>query len=123
MSVRRNPATPDCALRLASEAVHVERPLQGDDRALDAREKGQRQRSPQQRMQPQRRREGALDGQDGADDHVAYDQDGEIGGRVVGAVVMEGLPAAGTRLPHLEIAGKQWSCAAGRTALRETLEE
>src|SRR5439155_17851491 len=47
------------------------------------------------------------------------DQDREIGRRVVGAVVMQGLTAHRARVTHLEVPPEQSTLAAAGAALRE----
>jgi len=67
-------------------------------------------------MNPQGRREGALHGQDGGNDDVAENQDGEIGRRIIGAVMVECLAAARAGVLHLEVAPEERALAAGRAA-------
>ena len=74
----------------------------------------QDQRQPQGEMHPGRRRRRALQRQRAADDHVADDQDREVGRRVVGAMMVQLLPAAWAGVPHLEILAEQATLAARR---------
>ena len=111
---------------LRIEAMHVKGPLQADERALDAGQqpKGrhQRQRQPDGEVQPGRRGRPLLEGEDAPDDEMADDQDGKVGRRVVGAVVVEGLAARGTGVPGLEVAAEQGPLAALGSALDEAAQ-
>ena len=90
------------------EAVHVERPLQADQRALDARQQPQRaeqrQRQPDDHVHPERRHQRLLHRQQAADHDVPDDHDGEVGRRIVGALMMQLLAAHRARVVHLQVA-------------------
>ncbi len=80
-----------------AEAMHVVGPLQADDGPFDRPEQGEGhddgQRRPDGQMLPGRERAGGLDAHEGADDDVADDDHHQIGGQVVGAVVVHVLAA------------------------------
>lgn len=104
------------AIRLPAEAVHPERPLQADQRALHARQKQERcdqsQGQPDHRVHPGCRGICALQPQNSADNNVADHNDGEIRGRIIGALVVEILAAGRALIRNLQEAAKQPALAA-----------
>ena len=107
--------------------MHKEGPLQGHEGPLDRRQQheGQdhREREPQRGVKPHGRAVGHLDGQNEAHHDMAHDDNREVGRRVVGAVMVQGLAAMGTIVRDLEVAAKQGSGTAGRAFQRGAAEE
>jgi len=85
--------------------------------------KNDRQRQPQCRMQPYRRPEGYFHGKHEADHDVADNDDGEVGRRVVGALVMQCLAAIGAGIGDLEITAEHGAGAAGGAAPRRASQQ
>ncbi len=79
---------------------------------MSARMDGQGQ--PHRRMEPQGRAVGYFHGQHQADHHMANNNDGEIGRRVVGALMMQRLAAMGAIVRDLQKAVEQGANTAGR---------
>src|SRR5262245_50081475 len=100
------------------------RPLPADDGPLDPRKnkqgQRQRQRHPQRGGEPERRRGGALERQDQRHDQVADQQDGEVGRRVVGAVLAGGEAAMGAARREPQEAGEQAALSAGGTTMAQS---
>ena len=75
----------------AAEAVHHERPLQADDASLERLQKDEAQqpghRDPQRHLLPHGEIDDLVDRHVGADDDVADDEDRQVSGEIVGAVV------------------------------------
>ncbi len=93
------------------EAVHPQRPLQADQRALDAGQKRERHQAAQDaehgRDQPSWQFGPVILGRDvKRDQNVADQEDGHVGGRIVGAVVVQILSAGRAMIVHLEISAK-----------------
>src|SRR5579883_3003472 len=106
---------------MTAEAVHAQRPLIADQRASDPRQqrqgKHQRQPQPDQRVEPERRlRENILGGEHAGDDDMADDQHGDVGRRVVGALMAQILAACRTARRDFEIGAEQTALAAIRAA-------
>src|SRR5690606_20721587 len=82
-------------VRLAPETVHLQSPLQPDDATFHWRQHGERgedgDRDPDCQMLPHRHVEQGLEAHEGGDDNMADHEDDEIGGQVVGAVVVKFL--------------------------------
>ena len=97
-----------------------ERPF---DRGQDDKGEDDGERQPQRRMHPERRPVGHLHGEHKADHDVADNDDGEIGRRVVGAMMMQGLAAIGAGIGHLEVAPKHGALAAGGALMRRASEQ
>jgi hypothetical protein len=107
-----------CSRARVGEAVHVIRPLPGDDRALDGLQqsdrKAERQRQPQGQMHPIGRRIFDLNQQRQRHHDVTDDQDHEIGRGIVGALMKIRLVTHGAFIDDLEKGTKQMAFAAIR---------
>lgn len=102
------------------EAVHVERPLQGDDRALHHRQEDEREHQGEDDPDRNLQREGwgpdPFHHEHQRDQEFADDENREIGRRIVGAVVMKFFAALRTLVRDLQIAPEQSLAAAIRAA-------
>ena len=107
--------------------MHAQGPLQAHKGAFDGRKDEQRERhgqwQPDHRMEPEGRPVGHLDYEHQAHHDVADNDDGEIGRRVVGAVVMQLFAAGGAGVGHLQIAPEHGTAAAGRAAQTRAAQE
>lgn len=105
------------------EAVHVFGPLQADEYAFDARQQEQahaeQDRRPDEGVDPKIGGEAGFDRHDRADDDVADDEHGKVGGGVVGALMMQLFAALGAGVGDLEVAGVERALAARRACLVE----
>ena len=92
------------------ETVHEKCPLQRYDRPLHCRQQQKREdqgeRQPQHRMKPQRRVVSHLNQEHQADHDMSYDGNREIRGRVIGTMMMQGLPAMRAVIGDFEITPK-----------------
>jgi hypothetical protein len=106
-------------VRRSTKAVHPECPLQAHERALHSRQQQERQqkrqRQPHGPVHPNGRCIGALHPKHATNRDVAHDTDGEIGGRVIGAMMMQFLATCRTAISHLEERAKQSAFTAAWT--------
>src|SRR6187200_1467646 len=109
------------------EAMHPERPLQGDDRALhvgqDHHGHDDGQRHPEAQMNEDGGMPEVLGNQRERQDDMADEKHGEIGRGFIGAVMIELLAAMAATLEHLQIGGEQRSRAAMRAEAGEAKPE
>jgi hypothetical protein len=100
--------------------MHVVRPLPGNDRAFDRLQQADAEREsqwqPNENMQPIWRRKCDLHGERGGHDNVSGDENNEVCGRVVGAVMVKNFAAHGALVHRFEEGPKQPSLAAVWTA-------
>jgi hypothetical protein len=99
--------------------MHPERPLQPHERALHARQEQQREKKgkgqPYRPVHPDGRRVATLHPQHAADNDVGDNADGEVGGCIIGTMVVQFSAARGAAIGHLEEPAKQPALAAART--------
>jgi len=83
---------------VAAKSVHVKRPLKTYDRPLDGSQQRQRHddrhRNPYRQVLRERKVGRGFDSHECADDDMADDEYDQIGGQVVGAMVMKRFTAA-----------------------------
>jgi hypothetical protein len=107
--------------------MHTQGPLKRDDRALHGLQKQEREnerdRRPDQHLHPDRRIAEGLEGEHRAHDHMAYDQDHEIGGQIIGTVQVERFAAMSAGVDDLEVPGEQSTNPAMRAAPREAARD
>ena len=107
-----------------AEAVHAQRILQADDGALhrlqEREAEHERQDRPGYHVEPERHvLEPGLGRVDAVADHVPDEDDDDVRRKIVGAVVVERLPAGIAMVRHLQEAAEQPPLAASRATARE----
>jgi hypothetical protein len=94
--------------------------LQGNDGAFNRLQQAERQdegrRQPQQQMHPVRRREVGLHREHGGHQQEANDEDHDVGGKIVGAMMVQLFAAHLAMIPHLEKGAEHPPLAAAGTA-------
>jgi hypothetical protein len=85
--------------------MHTKSPLQANNRSFyDGHEsqcQAESKRQPEGCMDEIGRLPNPLNNDDERDHDVAHDKNGEIGWRIIGALVMQGFPAMGARIVYL----------------------
>jgi len=106
--------------------VHAGVPLQRHHRALDGLQQADRQdqyqRQPDRRVQQVGRRPRQLDIECQRHDHVPDHDDHEVGGEVVGAMMVKGLATRPASIGDFHEASEETALAAGRAAAAQTVQ-
>ncbi len=109
-----------------AETMHAAGPLYADDQALHARQQIQRQRNSRDGQagghDPGFRPEGDPDKVDHKPQNMPHEQDRQIGGAIIGAVVKQFFVAMRAIVRDLEIAGEQVPFAATGAALAQAAQ-
>ena len=102
------------------EAVHSHVPLQRNDGAFDRLQQTEGEneggRQPQHQVHPVRRRKIGLHRQHGRNQQVADDEDHDIGGKIIGPMMVQLLAAHLAMILHLKKGAEHPSLAAARAA-------